>query len=137
MQVGLGAGDAGLLAGRRQLKDKLHDVELSLRGLLRNFGLKLGEVSAKTYESRVRALTEGHPVLAALAEAMLRARTALTQFAALHRQVLAAARASERAKLLMTAPGVGAVIAPVRHRGTITRGARHGDRPEVDASRLT
>ncbi|HZZ67358.1 MAG TPA: IS110 family transposase [Phenylobacterium sp.] len=101
-----------LLAARRLMKDKLRSIELSLRGLLRNFGLKLGEVSAKAYESRVRTLTEGHPVLAALAEAMLGARAALRlQFAVLHRQVLAAARASQRTKLLMTAPGVGAVVA--------------------------
>jgi transposase len=101
-----------LLAARRLLKSKLKAIELSLRGLLRNFGLKLGEVSAKTYERRVRQLAEGHPVLEAIAEALLAARSALRgQFAALHRQVLGAARSSPRARLLMTTPGVGAVIA--------------------------
>jgi transposase len=79
-----------LLQARRLMKDKLRAVELSLRGLLRNFGLKLGEVSAKTYEGRVRALAAGHPVLEQVAEAMLAARTALrTQYAALHRRMLA------------------------------------------------
>jgi len=101
-----------LLAARRLLKSKLKAVELSLRGLLRNFGLKLGEVSAKAYEGRVRALAAGHTVLEQIAEAMLAARAALRkQHAVLHRQVLAAARSNARAQLLMTTPGVGAVIA--------------------------
>ena len=34
-----------LLVGRKLLQGKLVDVELSIRGLLRGFGLKLGEVS--------------------------------------------------------------------------------------------
>ena len=34
-----------LLVGRKLLQAKLLDVELSIRGLLRGFGLKLGEVS--------------------------------------------------------------------------------------------
>lgn len=101
-----------VLAARRLMKDKLHDVELSLRGLLRNFGLKLGKVTPRTYEARVRELAAGHPVLSGLVEAMLQARWGLmAQYAALHRQVLALARTSEAAKLLMTTPGVGPVIA--------------------------
>ena len=31
-----------VMTARRLMKDKLHDMELSLRGLLRNFGLKVG-----------------------------------------------------------------------------------------------
>lgn len=101
-----------MLAARRLMKDKLHDVELSLRGLLRNFGLKLGKVTPRTYEARMRELAAGHPVLEALVEAMLPARQSLrVQYAVLHRRVLAMARASARAKLLMTLPGVGPVIA--------------------------
>ena len=101
-----------VLAARRLMKDKQHDVELSLRGLLRNFGLKLGKVTPGTYEARVRELVAGHPVLSGLAEAMLAARQSLrAQYAVLHRQVLTLARASAAAKLLMTLPGVGPVIA--------------------------
>lgn len=101
-----------VLQARRLMKDKLHDVELSLRGLLRNFGLKVGKVTPKTYERRVRELAAGHPVLEALVEAMLQARSALmAQYAVLHRQVLSMARSSDQARLLMTTPGVGPVIA--------------------------
>lgn len=101
-----------LLSARRLMKDKAHDVELSLRGLLRNFGLKVGKVSAKGYESRVRELAAGHPVLEELVQAMLRARAGLlAEYAVLHRRVLALAASSDRARLLMTMPGVGPVIA--------------------------
>lgn len=101
-----------LLSARRRLKDKAQDVQKSLRGLLRNFGLKLGRADGKAFDPRVRALVEGHPVLEAIAEAMLKARAALlAQHNVLHRRVLAMARTSEPARLLMTAPGVGPIVA--------------------------
>jgi transposase len=101
-----------LLGARRLLLDKAKDVEKSLRGLLRNFGLKLGKAAGRTFEPKARALVDGHPVLEAVAEAMLKARAALlAQHGLLHRRVLGMARASERARLLMTAPGVGPVVA--------------------------
>ena len=43
-----------LLVGRKLLQGKLVDVELSIRGLLRGFGLKLGEVSKGRFAARVR-----------------------------------------------------------------------------------
>ncbi len=43
-----------LLTSRRSLVDALTDLELSLRGVLRNFGQKLGQVSKGHYEARVR-----------------------------------------------------------------------------------
>ena len=52
-----------LLTGRRLLLDKLRDVELSLRGVLRGFGLKLGKVTQRAFETRVRELVANHPML--------------------------------------------------------------------------
>jgi transposase len=101
-----------LLTARRLLQAKMRDVELSLRGVLRGFGLKIGEISKGQFATRVRALTAGHPTLETIAEAMLRAREALqTEFARLHRAMLAIARADEVCRRLMTVPGVGALIA--------------------------
>jgi len=101
-----------LLTARRLLKDKLHDLELSLRGLLRNFGLKVGKTRPRTYEARIRELADGHPVLQAIAEAMLAARRALMgQYAELDRRVRQTARLNSGARLLMTTPGVGSVVA--------------------------
>ena len=101
-----------LLVARKQLQAKMRDVELSLRGLLRGFGLKVGEISKGQFAARVRMLTSGHQMLETIAEAMLRAREAVqTEFARLHRAMLAIARENEICRRLMTVPGVGALIA--------------------------
>jgi transposase len=101
-----------LLMARKQLQAKMRDVELSLRGLLRGFGLKVGEVSKGQFAARVRTLTAGHATLERIADAMLRAREALQrEFARLHRAMLAIVRGDEVCRRLMTVPGVGALIA--------------------------
>jgi transposase len=50
-----------LLVGRKLLQAKLIDVELSTRGLLRGFGLKLGRVSKTRFAARVEELVSGTP----------------------------------------------------------------------------
>jgi transposase len=101
-----------MLAARRLMKDKLHDLELGLRGLLRNFGLKVGKTTPRTWEARIRELAAGHPTLETISEAILAARAVLArEFADLDRQVRGLARQSSQARLLMTTPGVGAIIA--------------------------
>jgi len=59
------------------LQAKLRDIELSIRGILRGYGLKVGEVSRGRFEGRIRELIEGHTVLEAVIGAMLQARLAL------------------------------------------------------------
>ena len=66
-----------LLTTRKLLQAKRHDVEMSLRGVLRGFGLKVGPTTPKTFEGRVRDLVEHHATLRMIAEALLNARTAL------------------------------------------------------------
>ena len=44
-----------LLTSRKLLQKKLLDVEADLRGTLRNFGLKVGVVSPREFESRLSA----------------------------------------------------------------------------------
>jgi transposase len=100
-----------LLAGRKLLQGKLLDVELSIRGILRGFGLKLGEATKSRFAARVRELITGHAMLEAVMEPMLRARDALRAEAAeLHRRMLAVVREHEVCRRLMTVPGVGAVV---------------------------
>src|SRR5690349_10227069 len=78
-----------LLVGRKLLQGKLLDVELSIRGILRGFGLKVGPVSKGRYAARVRELVAGQPMLERVAEPMLEAREALRrEFHVLHRAVL-------------------------------------------------
>ncbi len=101
-----------LLVARKQLQAKMRDVELSLRGLLRGFGLKVGEISKGQFAARIRTLVAGHTMLERIAEAMLQAREALrTEFGKLHRAMLAIVRGDEVCRRLMTVPGVGALIA--------------------------
>jgi transposase len=101
-----------LLTARKLLQAKLHDLELGLRGVLRGFGLKVGQVGKGRYEARIRELVAGHPMLEPLAEAMLRARAALkAEFSALHRRLLGIVRDDAVCRRLMTVPGVGAVVA--------------------------
>ena len=101
-----------LLVARKQLQAKTRDVELSLRGLLRGFGLKVGEVSKGRFAARVGELVAGHAMLERIAEAMLQAREALrAEFATLHRAVLAIVRPDAVCRRLMTVPGVGALVA--------------------------
>src|ERR687898_3192120 len=83
-----------LLVGRKLLQGKLVDVELGLRGILRGFGLKLGEVSKGRFAARGRELVAGQPMLERVVEPMLRAREALqAEFHVLHRAMLAIVRA--------------------------------------------
>ena len=44
-----------LLVARKLLQTKLRDVEFSIRGILRGFGLKVGEVSKGRFAARVRS----------------------------------------------------------------------------------
>jgi len=101
-----------LLVGRKLLQAKLLDVELSVRGFLRGFGLKVGEVSRGRFAARIRELAEGHAMLEAVTGAMLQARAALwSEFTRLHRQMLQIARADHVCRRLTSAPGIGALVA--------------------------
>jgi hypothetical protein len=59
------------------LLSKRLDLEMSLRGVLRGFGLKVGSTTPRTFAGRVRELAKGQATLEAIAEAMLKARDAL------------------------------------------------------------
>jgi transposase len=101
-----------LLTARKLLLGKVIDVELGIRGLLRGFGLKMGQVSTGRFAARVRELAAGQPMLEEVTEPMLRARDSLrAEVNALHRKVLRIVRADEVCRRLMTVPGVGALTA--------------------------
>src|SRR3712207_5293705 len=97
-----------LLVGRKLLLAKLHDVELSIRGILRGFGLKVGQVSKERFAARVQELIAGQEMLETVIGAMLTARAGLhSEFMRLHRKMLAIVRGDEVCRRLMTVPGVG------------------------------
>jgi transposase len=52
-----------LSAARKLLQTKNHDVEMSLRGVLRGFGLKVGPTTPRTFPNWIRELVDGHATL--------------------------------------------------------------------------
>src|SRR6266446_6211623 len=112
------------LLQRKLLQRKLLDVESDLRGTLRNFGLKVGVVSGGRYEARVRELVADFPRLAAIAEPLLSVRQVMRQqLAVLHKMLLDTVRDGPVCRRLMTAPGVGAVVA-LTYRATVDQPQR-------------
>lgn len=87
-------------------------LELSLRGLLRTIGLKVGTISCGGFELRIRELAVGNPMLDAATEPMIRARSSLRQeLAGLERRVLQPAQDDPVCRRLMSMPSIGAVVA--------------------------
>ena len=92
-----------LLTGRKLLLGKLRDIELGIRGLLRGFGLKVGQVSRGRYEARIEELVTGHPMLEPVAAAMLHAPASLrAEYGKLHRMLLGIVRDDTLCRRLMT-----------------------------------
>jgi transposase len=129
-----------LLTARKLPQTKHLDVEMSLRGVLRGFGLKVGPTTPRGFAARIRELVEGHPTLTAVAEALLAAREALgDQLRDLEKRLRDQARGDERARLLMSVPGVGVIVAltfaaavddPGRFRSSKAVGAHFGLTPK-------
>ncbi|GLS32300.1 Transposase [Mesorhizobium albiziae] len=101
-----------LLTARKLLQEKAIAIENDIRGLLRNFGLKVGMVGAVKFEQRIRELVDGMPDLAEIIEPLLDARSKLRRnSAALHRKLLVIVRNDQVCRRLMSIPGVGPVVA--------------------------
>ncbi len=100
-----------VLGARKAFQQTMIALEMSLRGLLRNFGLKVGAISRGRYEQRIRELAECNPMLEAATGPMLRARASLRQeLAGLERRVRQLAQDDPVCRRLMSMPGVGAVV---------------------------
>jgi transposase len=129
-----------LLSARKLVGNKLKDVENGVRGLLRNFGIKLGALSRAKWEAGVRERIEGYATLSAIVEPLIAARQALReQFAVLHRQVLAETRNDPVCRRLMTVPSIGPVVVlgfvaaiddPTRFRRSRSVGVHFGLTPK-------
>jgi transposase len=128
-----------VLTARKLLQSKLHDVENCLRGVLRGFGLKVGKTTDRSFATRIEALVAGHSGLTLVVQALLEAHTVLLrEFKKLDKQVQQLAKAHPQAKLLMTTPAVGPIVAltymfaiddPKRFRSSKATGAHFGLTP--------
>jgi len=93
------------------VQSKLLDVENSLRGILRGFGLKVGKTTRTRFAGRIEELVAGHPSLQMVAQALLRVRAVLlAEFNGFDKRVRQVSRLDVKARLLMSTPAVGPVI---------------------------
>jgi transposase len=141
----IGAQEArAVLTARRLVDSKLHDVENSLRGILRGFGLKVGHTTDRSFAGRVQELVAGHPELVAIAQALLSVREALLrEFKGFQKRVRNMARSNVQARLLMSTPAVGPIVSltyaaaiddPARFRSSKQAGSHFGLAPKKHQS---
>jgi transposase len=133
-----------LLTARKLVQSKLRDVENSLRGILRGFGLKVGKTTEGKFARRIEELVVGHPHLQVIAKALLSVRAVLRkEFAAFEKQVRKMARSDIRTRLLMSMPAVGPIVSltyasaiddPTRFRSSKQAGAHFGLTPKKHQS---
>jgi transposase len=133
-----------MLTARRLVDSKLHDVENSLRGILRGFGLKVGKTTHRTFAGRIQELVSGHPNLEAIAQALLSVQAVLLrEFNGFEKRVRVMARANGQARLLMSTPAVGPIVSltyasaidePARFRSSKLAGAHFGLTPRKHQS---
>ena len=129
-----------LLTARKLVQSKLRDVENSLRGILRGFGLKVGKTTARTFAGRIGELVAGHANLETVAQALLAVHAVLLrEFKTFEKRVRTAARSNAQARLLMSTPSVGAIVAltyaaaidePARFKSSKRVGAHFGLTPK-------
>jgi transposase len=129
-----------MLTARKLVQKMLHEAEMSLRGILRGFGLKVGKTTPVTFEARIRELVAGHPSLEGIAQSLLAARAVLRrEFNGFEKRLRAMARSDTRARLLMSVPAVGTIVSltyasaiddPTRFKSSKIVGAHFGLTPK-------
>lgn len=107
------------LIARKKFVDHMLSIELTIRGLLKVHGLKIGAVHRSTFAAKVESLLADAPELRAAIAPLLEARNVMRkQMVLLDRQLHQTARSDEVCKRLMTVPGVGPFIS-LAYKATI------------------
>ena len=129
-----------MLTARKLVQSKLRDIEMSLRGTLRGFGLKVGHTTLTRFAARVRELVVENTTLQVIAESLLAVHAVLLrEFKEFEKRLRLMARSNQEAQLLMSAPGVGAIVAltvasaiddPARFKSSKQVGAHFGMTPK-------
>jgi transposase len=129
-----------VLTARKLVQTKLRDIENSLRGILRGFGRKVGATTPKRFAGRIKELTAGHPTLEVIATSLLAVHEVLLrEFNGFERRVRIMARSDANARLLMSTPAVGPIVAltyfaaiddPARFTSSKTAGSHFGLTPK-------
>ena len=101
-----------VLTARKLVQSKLRDVENSVRGILRGFGLKVGPTTPRRFAGRISELVAGYESLKIVAAGLLSVHAVLLrEFQAFEKRVRALVRQDKRARQLMITPGVGPIVA--------------------------
>jgi transposase len=129
-----------VLTARKLVQSKLRDVENHLRGILRGFGLKVGKTTNPSFGMRIRELVANHANLEMIAEGLLSVHAVLLrEFKVFEKQVRSMARSDAKARLLMSTPAVGPIVAltyasaiddPARFKSSKRVGAHFGLTPK-------
>jgi transposase len=100
-----------MLTARKLIQSKLQDIENSLRGILRGFGLKVGKTTKRGFAARINELVAGHPALETIATATLAVHAVLVrEFNGFEKRIRTMSRLDARARLLMSTPAIGPII---------------------------
>jgi transposase len=129
-----------VLTARKLVQTKCQDVENSLRGILRGFGLKVGKTTERSFAGRIQELAKGQPSLETIADALLSVRAVLLrEFNAFEKRVRAMSRLDAKARLLMSTPAVGPIVSltyaaaiddPARFKSSKQAGSHFGLTPK-------
>jgi transposase len=100
------------LVARAQIVSQITTLKNCVRGILKTFGRVLPKGLRSQFAERVRTAIDGHPVLGAIIEPTLKVLEAMrVQLRVYDRAITRRARGDDTARQLMSAPGVGAVVA--------------------------
>lgn len=121
------------LMARKQFVDQMLAIELSIRGLLKVQGIKIGAVHRCTFAAKVEVLLAEAPELQTAIGPLLEARNMMRkQKVVLDRRLHQMARADAVCKRLMTIPGVGPIVS-LAYKATIDDPARFDTSKAVGA----
>jgi transposase len=101
-----------LLAARKLLLKQQYEIENCIRGSLKVFGLKIGVVTKRMFEARVRELIDERSLLVTIVEPLLRARALImAEHNRLYRMIVRLVQRDPVCRRLTSVPGVGALVA--------------------------
>ncbi len=115
------------LIARKKFVDHMLSIELTIRGLLKVHGLKLGAAHRSTFAAKVEKLLADAPELRAAIEPLLEARNVMhRQKVILDRRLHQMACKDAVCKRLMTVPGIGPIVTwPTRRLSMTQAGSSH------------
>ena len=122
-----------LLNNRKTLVTNRLAIESQIRGSLKVFGLKIGKISPRNYEARVRELVADDPELESYINPLLKIRIQIfEEHQKLEKMIIKIAHQDRVCRQLMSIPGVG-VLTAMTFKATIDNPLRFKKSRDVGA----